>query len=106
MAAHRLPDQTACSGHPLSRLPQTPNWVRKPTVEIVGRADERQMGQRLRKLARRARQQTEFFRKQSKMVRVAKPLCHRQPRLVEAAGARQTLNEPESAGSKSTFAAL
>jgi uncharacterized membrane protein YccC len=66
-------------------------------VQIVGGADQRQVGEGLREVAERVAGRADLLRVEPEVVRVGEHLLERQPRLVQPPGARERLDVPERA---------
>src|SRR5262249_4714153 len=93
-------------------------WTNRPAgfriqipVEIVRRADQRQMRQRLRKISERRAAPADLFRKQSQVVRVSEHLLKQEasllkPLRIPLAGARQRFHQPERAHAECALGAL
>ena len=66
-------------------------------VEVDGRRDQRQVGERLREVAQRLAGRADLLGVEAEVVRVGEHLLERQPRLVEPPRPRQRLDVPERA---------
>src|SRR6187549_4027741 len=62
---------------------------REPAVQVVGRADQRQVGERLREVPEVLRARAELLAVEADVVRVSEHLLHEVPRLEHVAFPRQ-----------------
>ena len=86
------------SGVLVSKAFLTPHSIfitRKGSVQVGGRADQREMCKRLGEVPEMPTVGTQFFRVQSKVVRVPQQLLKKQLCFFQFAGPRETLHVPK-----------
>src|SRR6476661_1422939 len=64
-------------------------------IKVVSRADQRQMGERLRKISEMLTAWTEFLRIKAEVIGVANRLFEKEARLLKITGAGEAFHKPE-----------
>ena len=106
--AARPADRRAPSDAPvhrsLARRSVVPRALVEEAIQVVSGADQRQMAERLRKVAERLARRRDLLGKQAQRIGVGQHFLEDQPRVADLARPRQRLDEPESAHREGSLA--